>query len=104
MLKHENHHSWSSNLKHTLLVTDVKPISTQIPYYTTVIKLSRYYNMIKSISFAIDNVESIMWSSYDLLIAAMLLDGFILMESFVIQVGISIGIKLRVVFPHIMSN
>jgi len=82
-------------------------IAIQIPYYTSVRKLCRYYNMFESISFVIYNVESILLSSYvvwrnDLLIHTMLLGGFILMESFVTQAGISMGIKLRTEFFPIL--
>ena len=62
------------------------------------------------ISFVMYNVESILLSSYvvwrnHLLIHTMLLDEFILLESFVTPVGISMGIKLRTEFvSHIMSN
>ena len=82
-----------------------------IPYYTYVRRLCRYYNMFESISFVMYNVESILLSSYvvwrnDLLIHTMLLDRFILLESFVTPAGIFMGIKLRTegCFPHIMSN
>jgi len=65
--------------------------------------------MLKSISFVMYNVESTLLSSYvvwrnDLLIHIMLLDGFILVESFVTPAGVSMGIKLRTEFSHIMSN
>ena len=94
-------------LKHTLPVLDLRPISIQIPYYTNVRKLCRYYNMFECISFVMYNVESILLSSYvvwrnDLLIHTMLLDGFILLESFVTPAGISIGIKLRTEFFAIL--
>ena len=65
---------------------------------------------VEFISFVMYNVESILLSSYvvwrnDLLIHTMLLDGFILLESFVTPAGISMGIKLRTeFFSHIMSN
>ena len=91
-------------------VPDILSISIQIPYYTNVRKLCRYYNMFESISFVLYNVESIVFFSYvvwrnDLLMHTMLLDGFILLESFVTLAGFSIGIKLRTkFFPHIMSN
>ena len=68
-------------------------------------KVMHYYHMFESISFAMYNVESILLSSYvvwrcDLLIHTMLLDGFILLESFVTPAGISMGIKLRTeLFP-----
>ena len=79
--------------------THILSISIQIPYYTNVRKLCRYYNMFESISFVMYNVEPILLSSYvvwriDLLIHTMLLDGFILLESFVTPAGISMGIKL----------
>ena len=82
-------------------------ISIQIPYYTNVRKLCRYYNMFESISFVMCNVESILLSSYvvwrnDLLIHTMLLDGFILLESFVTPAGISMGIKLWTEFFPIL--
>ena len=86
---------------------DILCISIQIPYYTNVRKLCRYYNMFEFISFVVYNVESILLSSYvvwrnDLLIHTMLLDGFILLESFVTPVGISMGIKLRTEFFPIL--
>ena len=64
----------------------------------------------ESISFVMYNVESILLSSYvvwqnDLLINTMLLDGFILLESFVTPASISMDIKLWTeFFSHIMSN
>jgi len=82
----------------------------QIPYYTSVRKLCRYYSMFESISFVMCHVESILLSSYvvwrnDLLIHTMLLDEFILLETFVTPAGISMGIKLRTQFlSHILSN
>jgi len=90
-------------LKHTLPVSDIISMSIQIPYYTNVRKLCRYYNMFESIRFIMYNVECILLSSYvvwrnDLLIQTMLLDGFILLESFVTPAGISMGIKLRTEF------
>lgn len=86
---------------------DIISISIQIPYYTNVRKLCLYYNMFESISFAMYNVESMLLSSYvvwrnDLLIYTMLLDGFILLESFVTPAGISMGIKLRTEFFPIL--
>jgi len=45
-------------LKHTLTLPDIRSISIQIPYYTSLRKLCRYYNMFNFISFAIYNVES----------------------------------------------
>ena len=39
-------------LEHILPGPDIRPISIQIPYYTNVRKLSCYYDMFKSISFA----------------------------------------------------
>lgn len=94
-------------LKRTLPVPDILSISIQIPYYTNVRKLCRYYNMFEFISFVMYNVESILLSSYvvwrnDLLIHTMLLDGFILLESFVTPAGISMGIKLRTEFFPIL--
>ena len=92
-------------LKLILPVPDNLSISTHIPYYTNVRKLFRYYNMFEPISFVMYDVESILLSSYvvwrnDLLIHTMLLDGFILLWSFVTPAGISIGIKLRTeIFP-----
>ena len=61
--------------------------SIQIPYYTNVRKLCRYYNIFKFISFAIYIAGSIFLSSYvvwrnDLLIYTIVLGGYIL-ESFV---------------------
>ena len=97
-------------LKRTMPVPDILSISIQIPYYTNVRKLCRYYNMFEFISFAMYNVESILLSSYlvwrnDLLIYTMLLNGFILLESLVTPEGISIGIKLRTEFlSHIRGN
>ena len=97
-------------LKRTLPVPDILSISIQIPYYTNVRKLCRYYNMFEFISFVMYNVESILLSSYvvwrnDLLIHTMLLDGFILLESFVTPAGISMAVLLRTeFFSHIMSN
>ena len=87
-------------LKHTLPMPDSRPISIQIPYYTNVWKLCRYYNMFNPIRFAINNVESILLSSYmvsrnDILIHTMLFGGFILLESFVVPAIISMCIKLR---------
>ena len=84
-------------LKHTLPVPDIISISIQIPYYTNVRRLSRYYNMFKSISFAMYKVESILLSSNvvwrnDLLTHTMLHDGFILLESFVTLAVISMGV------------
>ncbi|KAK2151160.1 hypothetical protein LSH36_374g06000 [Paralvinella palmiformis] len=72
-------------LKSTLPVPDILSISIQIPYYTNLRKLCRYYNMFESISFVMYNVEYILFSSYvvwrnDLLIHTMLLDGFIFLE------------------------
>ena len=76
-------------LKHTLLVSDIRSMSIQIPYYTNVRALYHYYTMLCYLS----------------LIHTMLLDGFILLESFVTPAGISMGIKLRTeFFSHIMSN
>jgi len=88
------------NLKRTLPVPDILSIFIQIPYYTNVRKLCRYYKMFESISFVMYNVESILLSSYvvwrnDLLILTMLLDEFIHLESSVTPAGISMGIKLR---------
>ena len=51
-------------LKHTLPVLDVRSISIQIPYYTNVRKLCRYYNMFESISFVMYNVESVLSTFY----------------------------------------
>ena len=86
----------------TLPVPDVRPISIQIPYYTNVRKLCRYYNLFNSISFAIYNVESVLLTlsacRNDLFIHIMLFDGFLLLESFVTPAGISMGIKLRIEF------
>ena len=65
---------------------------------------------VEFINFVMYNVESILLSSYvvwrnDLLIHTILLDGFILLESFVTMAGIYMGIKLRTeFFPYIMSN
>ena len=94
-------------LKRTLPVPDILSISIQIPYYTNVRKLCRYYNMFEYISFVMYTLESILLSSYvvwrnDLLIHTMLLDGFILLESFVTLAGISMGIKLRIEFIPIL--
>ena len=94
-------------LKRTLPVPDILSISIQIPYYTNVRKVCRYYNMFEFISFVMYNVESILLSSYvvwrnDLLIHTMLLDGYILLESFVTLIGISMGIKLRTGFFPIL--
>ena len=50
--------------KSTLPVPDILSISIQIPYYTNIRKLCRYYNMFESISFVMYNVESIVLSSY----------------------------------------
>ena len=92
-------------LTRTLPVPDILSISIQIPYYTNVRKLCPYYNMFQSISFVMYNIESILLSSYvvlrnDLLIHTMLLDGFILLETFVTPAGIAMGIKLRTeIFP-----
>ena len=86
-----------------LPVPDLRRISRITPM------LYRYYNTCKSITIAMYNVESVMLSSYvvwrnDLLIHTMLIDGFILLESFVTPSGISI-IKLRIqVLSHIMIN
>ena len=79
-------------LKRTLRVPDILSISIQIPYCTNVRKLCRYYNIFESISLVMYNVESILLSSCvvwrnNLLIHTMLLDGFILMESFVTPAG-----------------
>jgi hypothetical protein len=94
-------------LKRTLPVPDILSISIQIPYYTNVRKLCRHYNMFEFISFVMNNVEYIVLSSYvvwrnDLLIHTMLLDGFILLESFVTPAGISLGINLRTEFFPIL--
>ena len=75
-------------------------ISIHIPYYTNVRKICRNYYMFSIIRFDLRNVESILLSSYvvwhnDLLIHTMLLDGFILLESFVTPAGISMGINMR---------
>ena len=91
-------------LKRTLPVPDILSISIQIPYYTIVRKLCRCCNMFESITFVMYNVESILLSPNvvwrnELLIHTILLDGFILLESFVTTAGISIGIKLRTEFP-----
>ena len=92
-------------IQRTLPVPDILSISIQIPYYTNVRKLRRYYNMFESISFVMYIVGSILLSSYvvcriDLLIHTMLLNGFILLESFVTPAGIFMGIKLQTeVFP-----
>jgi len=64
-------------LKRTLPVPDILSISIQIPYYTNVRKLCRYYNMFESIGFFWYNVEYILLSSYvvwryDLLLHTML--------------------------------
>ena len=93
-------------LKRTLPLPDIFSISIKIPYYTNVRKLCRYY-MFEFISFVLYNVESILLSSYvvwrnDLLIHTMMLDGFILLESFVTPAGISMGIKLRTEFFPIL--
>jgi hypothetical protein len=63
--------------------------------------------MFEFIRFGMYNVESILFSSYvvwrnDLLIHTMLLDGYILLESFVTLTGISMGIKLRTEFFPIL--
>ena len=89
-------------IKCTLPVPDILSISIQIRYYTNVRELCRYYNMFQSISFVMYHIECIL-SSYvvwqnDLLINTMLLDGIILLESFVTPAGISMGIKLRTEF------
>ena len=81
-------------------MSDIWSILIQIPYYTNVRKLCLYYNIFESISFIMYIVEYILLSSYviwrnDLLIYTMLLDGFILLESFFTVAGISMGIKLR---------
>jgi len=94
-------------LKRTLPVPDILSISIQIPYYTNVRKLCRYYNMFESISFDIYNVESMLLSSYvawrnDILILTMLHYVCILLESFVTPAGISMGIKLRTEFFPIL--
>jgi len=92
-------------LKRTLPMPDILSIFIHIPYYTNVRKLCRYYNMFEFISFLMYNIESILLSSYvvwrnDLLIHTMLLDGFILLETFVTPAGIAMGIKLRTeIFP-----
>ena len=90
-----------------IAVPDILSISIQIPYYTNVRKLCRYYNMFESISFVMYNLKSILLSSYvvwrnDLLIHTMLLNGFILLESFVTLAGFSMGIKLRTDFFPIL--
>ena len=69
--------------------------------------VANYYSMFDFISFVMYIVESILLSSYvvwrnDLLIHTMLLDGFILLESFVTPAGISMGIKLRTEFFPIL--
>jgi len=51
-------------LKCALPVPDILSISIQIPYYPSVRKLCRYYNMFESISFVMYNVEYILLSSY----------------------------------------
>jgi hypothetical protein len=51
------------NLKRTLPVPDILSISIQIPYYTNVRKLCRYYNMFESIRFVIYHVKFILLSS-----------------------------------------
>ena len=94
-------------IKRTLPVPDILSISIQIPYYTNVRKLCRYYNMFEFISLVMYNVESILLCSYvvwrnDLLIHTILLDGFILLELFVTPAGISMGIKLRTEFFPIL--
>jgi len=94
-------------LKRTLPVPDILSISINIPHYTSVSKLCLYYNMFESISFVMYHVESILLSSYvvwrnDLLIHTILLDGFILLESFVTPAHISISIKLRTEFFPIL--
>ena len=91
------------SLKYTLPVPDIISISIQIPYYTNVRKLCRYYNMFEFISFVMYNVKSILLSSYvvwrnDLLIHTMLLVGFILLKSFVKPASIIMGIELRKMF------
>ena len=93
--------------KTDIAVPDILSISFQIPYYTNVRKLCRYYNLFEFISFVMYNVESILLSSYvvwrnDLLIHTILLDGFILLESFINPAGISMGIKLRTEFFPIL--
>ena len=107
---HTDTHTHTRARARTYTVPDILSISIQIPYYTNVRKLCRYYNMFESISFVMYNVESILLSSYvvwrnDQLIHTMLFDGFILLDSFVTPGGISMGIKLRTeFFPHVMSN
>ena len=65
---------------------------------------------VEFISFVMYNVESILLSSYvvwrnDLLIKTILVDGFILLGSFVTPAGISMSVTLRTEFvSHIMSN
>ena len=87
---------------------DIRPISIQIPYYTNLRNVCRYY-MFYSINFAMYKVESIMLSSYvvrrkDLLIHTMLLDGFTFLDVFVTPTDNAIGIKLRAEFSHIVSS
>jgi len=94
-------------LKRTLPVPDILFISIQIPYYTNVRKLCRYYNMFEFISLVMYNVDCILLSSYvvwrnDLLIQTMLFGGFILLGLFVTPAGISMGIKLRTEFFPIL--
>jgi len=86
-------------------VQDIRPISIQIPYYTNVRKLCRYYNSYNFINFAKHDVESVLLYSYvvwrnDLLIHTMLFGGFILLEAFVIPADIFMSIRLWVqMFP-----
>ena len=51
-------------LKRTLPVPDILSISIQIPYYTNVRKLCRYYNMFECISFVMYNVATIVLPFY----------------------------------------
>ena len=101
---------WQNNSVNKYIYIDILSISIQIPYYPNVRKLYRYYNIFEFINYVMYNVESILLSSYvvwrnDLLNHTMLLEGFILLESFVTPAGISMGIKLRTeFFSHIMSN
>jgi len=86
-------------LIHTLSVLDIIPISIQIAYYTIVRKSCRYYNMFKSISFAMYHVKSILLLSYVVwpndLSHEIFIDRFVLLESLATP---AMDIKLRTEF------
>ena len=99
---------WCSDLlslymygKQTLPVSDIGPISMEIPYYINIRELCGYYNTLYYISFVMYQVESVLLSCYivwwnNLLIHIMLLGGFILLETFITPAIISINIKQQV--------